>query len=195
MAKNAMHDVDDDVIEDKTLYELCVLIPYPLAQKDEQIVWKEVEKLIEEGEGKVTLKDSWGRRGLAYKIGGFTEGAYTIYYVELDPSKVRELDRQLRILKNVLRHMIIKPPKHYKPMEYGKIYDKWEEEGVFQKLRQSQEKQDRLEKQAIEKAKTAAKKATARPKKSDDVSDKPKMSEKAISDEVSKLISDESIDI
>lgn len=195
MARSPSVSDDEVVTEDKTLYELCVLIPHPLSQKDEQVVWKEVEKLIEEGEGKVTLKDSWGRRGLAYKIGGFTEGAYTIYYVEMDPSKVRELDKQLRILKNVLRHMVIKPPKNYKPVEYGKLYDKWEEEGVFQKLRQSQEKQEKQEKMVMEKAKNAAKKATARTKKADDVSDKPKMSEEAISQEVSKLISDETLDI
>lgn len=194
MARSQSVADDEVVIEDKVLYELCLLIPYPLSQKEEQTVLKDADKLLEEAGAELVLKDVWGRRGLAYKIGGFTEGAYTVFYVKMDPSKVRELDKQLRITKNVLRHMIVKPPKHYKLVEYGKLYAKWEDEGIFQKLRQSQEKQDRLEKQAIEKAKTVAKKATARPKK-DEASDKPKMSEKAISDEVSKLISDESINI
>ncbi len=185
---------DDVVIEEKTLYELCVLIPHPLTQKEEQTVWKEIDKLLEEAEAKLLLKDVWGQRGLAYKIGGFTEGSYTIFYVQIDPSKVRELDKQLRILKNVLRHMIIKPPKHYQMVKYADLYKKWEEEGTFQRLRQSQEKQEKLEKQALEKAKTAAKKVVARSsRKADDASDKPKMSEAAISNEVSKLLSDDSL--
>lgn len=188
------HDIDDAVTEDKMLYELCVLVPYPLPQKEETTVWKEVEKLLEEAEAVTKLKDVWGRRGLAYKIGGFSEGAYVIYYVEMDPSKVRELDRQLRITKNVLRHMVIKPPKHYQMMKYGELYQKWEEEGTLKRLRQSQEKQEKLEKQAIEKAKTAAKKVvtSARARKTEE-SDKPKLSEAELSQEVSKLLSDDSL--
>lgn len=189
------HAIDDAVTEDKTLYELCVLIPYPLAQKDEQTVWKEVDKLLEEAEATVTMKDVWGQRGLAYKIGGFSEGAYTIYYVEMDPSKVREFDKQLRILKNVLRHMIIKPARNYKPIKYAELYAKWDEDGVFRQLRQSAEKQKKLEKQVMDKAKVAAKKATTRTRKIEEPGDKPKMSEEAISAEVSKLLTDDAIDL
>lgn len=189
------HDHDDAVTEDATLYELCVLAPYPLSQKEEQTVWKDVEALFAELGGKVTFKDVWGRRGLAYPIKGFKEGAYVVYMLELDPSKIRELERQLRIMKNVLRHLVVKPPKHYKPVKYSELYAKWEEEGTFQQLRQSQEKQKRLEKQVMEKAKTAAKKATARTRKTEEASDKPKMSEEAISQEVSKLLSDDAIDL
>lgn len=189
------HDLDDAVTEDATLYELCVLAPYPLTQKEEQTVWKEVEALFDEVGAKVTFKDVWGRRGLAYKIGGFAEGAYVIYMVEMGPSKVRELDKQLRILKNVLRHLIVKPPKHYKPIKYSELYTKWEEEGTFQQLRRSQEKQKKLEKQVMDKAKTAAKKATTRTRKVEEASDKPKMSEEAISNEVSKLLSSDAIDL
>lgn len=182
-------------MEDATLYELCVLAPYPLSQKEDQTVWKEVEALFAELGAKVTFKDAWGRRGLAYSIGGFKEGSYVIYMIELDPSKVRELDRQLRIIKNVLRHMVVKPPKHYKPIKYSELYGKWEEEGTFQQLRRSQEKQKKLEKQVMEKAKTAAKKATARTRKVEEASDKPKLSEEAISQEVSKLIGSDGIDL
>src|SRR3989344_6307680 len=91
---------------DNRIYEYCVLYPANLSQKEESVLLKEVEHLIEEQGGKQISKDSWGKRGLAYKIKGHTEGNYIVYHYEMDPGKVREIDEALRITPNVLRHMM-----------------------------------------------------------------------------------------
>ncbi len=173
--------------EDVRIYEIAILAPYPLPQKEEQTLWKEVEKLFEEVSAKVLLKDSWGQRGLAYKVEGSTEGIFTIYYIEIDPAQIREINRQLSILKNVLRHLVVKPPKHYQFVKYGELFDKWIAENKFAELRQSADKEEKTKKTVLEKAKASARKATTR--KKEEESDKPKLSEADISNEVSKLLS------
>src|SRR5438874_124716 len=99
--------------EDVRIYECCILYPYPLGQKEEAELLKEIEGLFADAGGKLVMKDAWGRRGLAYPIGGAVEGNYIVYYYELDPLKVKEIDGALRIMKNVDRHLLVKPPKNY----------------------------------------------------------------------------------
>ncbi len=178
---------DDNV----RLYEIALLYAFPINQKEETELQKAVEHLFEEAGGKQIFKDVWGRRGLAYKIGGFNEGSFIIYYYELDPSKIDGIDEELRILKGVLRHMIIKPTKNYEIMSYADSEKKWNEKDRLEGERKQQEKEEKKLKQVVEKAK----RKTA-PKK-DDAADKPekKMTGKALNAELDKLISDSDIEI
>lgn len=146
--------------EDHRLYEFCVLYPYPLPSKEEQQLLKEVEELFAEAGGKMIAKDVWGRRGLAYTIKGSTEGSFVVYYVELMPDKVKEIDRGLRILKGMLRHLVVKPPEGYKIESYAEKYVKWMENREKEDERRAREKEEKLQAQVIERAKRQAKRAT-----------------------------------
>lgn len=177
-------DIDSD--EDVRLYEFAILYPYPLGQKEEQDLLKEIEELFTEADGKVVLKDPWGRRGLAYNIGGYDEGIFVILYVELLPSKVREIDRQLKILKGVLRHMIVKPPKNYQLRSYADTYEKWKEQSRLEEEKRAQEKEDKLKKQVVDKARRVKRPEERKPEEA-----KPIVSKETITKEVEKLISDD----
>ncbi|MFQ5511278.1 MAG: 30S ribosomal protein S6 [Candidatus Krumholzibacteriia bacterium] len=52
--------------------------------------------------------DDWGKRGLAYEIKYHKEGFYHFYKFEGSGKVIDELNRQLRIDENVLRHMIVR---------------------------------------------------------------------------------------
>ncbi len=58
-----------------------------------------------------------GRRRLAYPIRKFRDGYYALYHFSLDPSGVDEVERELRLNTQVLRHLITvyTPPKPKKP--------------------------------------------------------------------------------
>jgi small subunit ribosomal protein S6 len=175
--------------EDTRIYELCVLYPFPLNQKEEQEILKGVEELISETGAKTILKDVWGRRGLAYPIKGYREGSFVVYYLDMDPSKLKEMDNQLRILKGVLRHLVVKPPKKYKIVPMAGRYEEWKQEAKAEGERKATEKEEKLKKQVIEKAKRQTKKPDEKPK-----AEKPV--EKAdISKKLDKLISDDSIEL
>ena len=139
--------------EDTRVYEVCVLFPYPLNQKEEKEAHKEVEDYFEEVGAKQVSKDSWGRRGLAYKIGGYTEGSFIVYYYEMDPLKLKEVDQNLRISKNVLRHITVKPPKGYQIVKYSEKYEEWLENKDTEVEETKQQKEDELKKKMLEKQK------------------------------------------
>ncbi len=56
-----------------------------------------------------TLKseDAWGRRRLAYPIQKFNEGIYHLFVLESDTS-LSELDRRMKNVDRVLRHVIVR---------------------------------------------------------------------------------------
>lgn len=179
--------------EDTRIYELCILYPFPLNQKEETEILKGVEELLSEAGAKTIMKDVWGRRGLAYPIGGFREGSYVIYYLDMEPGKLKELDNQLRIMKGVLRHLVVKPPKHYKIVPYAGRFDEWKAQTKAAGELKAAEKEEKLKKQVLEKAKRAS------------AAKKPELEKKAVSDKsapkedlskkLDKLISDDGIEL
>lgn len=173
--------------EDARIYECAVLYPYPMNQKEESDLLKGVEEIFKEAEAKVLLKDAWGQRGLAYKVGGFEDGNFVIYYLEMDPSALKEVDTQLRILKGMLRHMIIKPPKKYVIAPMADNLQKWKEQSRMEGEARAAAKEEKLKKQVVEKAKRATK-----PKK---VAEEKAAPTGTISEGLDKLISDKDLEI
>lgn len=177
--------------EDTFIYEFCMLYPVDLSQKEEMLLLKEIEGFFREAEGKVVHKDAWGRRGLAYPIRKNTEGNFVVFYVELDPSKVIEIDRQLRILPNLLRHLIVKPPKGYEVVNYSERFTTWLKERETGVETQRKEEEQRLQKKVAEKAKIQAKRAEAQKK------DVPHEAVKKaqLTEKLEELISDNPLDL
>jgi small subunit ribosomal protein S6 len=157
-------------------------------QKEELELLKEIDTLFAEAGAKLVAKDAWGRRGLAYPIGGFNEGNFVIYYWEMDPSKLRELDQQLRITKGVLRHMFVKPPKHYQIVKFSETYEKWLKDRETVGEVKARETEERVKEQVARKAKrqaklTAERKPAAKPVEAEDLTQK-----------IDELISGDNID-
>ena len=183
-----------DVETDNRIYEFCVLYPSNLGQKEENAVLKDVESTIEEQGGKQVSKDLWGKRGLAYKIKGHIEGNFVVYHYDLDPTKVREIDEAIRITPNVLRHIVVKPPKGYSIVKYSEGYENWLKNREMEADRMVREKEQRLAEKVAEKAKRQAKRAAAAKKEAPEVP-KAETDTKKISEQLEKLISDDNLDI
>lgn len=178
------------------IYELCVLYPYPLPQKEEQEVLKAVEHIFEDAQAKLVSKDSWGRRGLAYAIKGSTEGCYVIYHYEVDPEKIREIDEAIRITPNVLRHLLIKPPKGYEVVKFSEQFKNWQKSREEGDQRSAAAAEEKLRKQVADRAKRQAKRVEEEKKvKKETEAPKKPLSEGALEEEISKLISDDEINL
>ena len=170
--------------EDVRVYETAILYPSPINQKEENELLKAIDELFAEAKATLVLKDAWGDRGLAYKIGGFDEANVLVMYHEIDPSKIKELDRQLSILKGVLRHLIVKPVKNYDIAPMAGRLDQWKEQVRMDRETRLREKEEKKLKQVVDKVK----RAPAKPKKA--VEDKPAPTE-TVEQGVDKLISDD----
>ena len=58
--------------------------------------------------GEVRSLEPWGRRRLAYPIKRYHEGNYQLAHFSLGPDHAIELDRNLKLNEQVIRHMIIR---------------------------------------------------------------------------------------
>jgi small subunit ribosomal protein S6 len=87
-------------------YELvCIIQP----ELDENAFKGAVEKIqgwIGDAGGSVDKVDVWGRRRLATQIHKQREGQYVLLNVTLDPKSTAELERNIRFLEPVMRHML-----------------------------------------------------------------------------------------
>lgn len=87
-------------------YELvCILQP----DLDETAFNEAVEKVkgwVTEPGGKIENVDVWGRRKLAYFIQKQREGQYVLLKIAMPPDATKELERNIRFLEPVMRHML-----------------------------------------------------------------------------------------
>ncbi|SNT00646.1 SSU ribosomal protein S6P [Anaerovirgula multivorans] len=88
-------------------YELlCVFEPNTEEEKRNQLLDK--FKGIIEADGEVENVDEWGLRKLAYEIDKIKEGYYVLMNFTTNPDTPKEINRNLKIADEVIRHMIIK---------------------------------------------------------------------------------------
>lgn len=87
-------------------YELVVLL-HPDLEIDVEAPINKVEGLIQSVGGKAVKRDNWGKKRLAYKIARQSFAIYVYFEVQLDPEKVSQLERQILITEEVLRHILV----------------------------------------------------------------------------------------
>jgi small subunit ribosomal protein S6 len=68
----------------------------------------QVAKVVEQFGGTVERSEPWGRRRLAYDISNQREGTYVLEVLNGPPAMTTELDRRLRVLDIVMRHLIVR---------------------------------------------------------------------------------------
>ena len=89
-------------------YELMMVVP----QMDDEGLQTTLERVnsdIGERGGTVVRQERWGgMRRLAYPINDHNEGNYVLTYLELDPERASELEANLRVSENVLRHLLLR---------------------------------------------------------------------------------------
>lgn len=76
-----------------------------------QNVVNKISENVSNLKGNVVDTDLMGRKKLAYDINNFRDAYMAVLKVELDPSKVSEFNRQLRLNDNVMRMMFMEVSK------------------------------------------------------------------------------------
>jgi small subunit ribosomal protein S6 len=74
-----------------------------LADLHQQIV-----AIVERFGGKIDRTEQWGRRKLAYDIAHQREGTYVLEVMSGPTAMTAELDRRLRVIDTVMRHLIVR---------------------------------------------------------------------------------------
>lgn len=91
-------------------YEILFIVRPDLDEEQVTAAAKSVETLITNLGGEHQKTDVWGRRRLAYEVAHLREGQYVLTDFKLDPTRVPELERTLRISETVFRHLVVRKP-------------------------------------------------------------------------------------
>lgn len=95
-----------DVLRD---YELVLIAVPQLDDEGLATLTERVAGWITAANGTATGTNVWGRRQLAYAIRKHTEGVYVVVNFQLVPSATRELERNLSLDEQIIRHLVVRP--------------------------------------------------------------------------------------
>ena len=87
-------------------YEVLYVITPELDDEANQSVQDKFAKIITDNGGEIEKTDVWGKRRLAYAIDYKTEGFYVLVNFNANPELPRELERNLRNDKRIMRYMV-----------------------------------------------------------------------------------------
>ncbi len=87
-------------------YELMVLL-HPDLEIDVETPIAKIEGLVQAAGGRVTKRDNWGKKRLAYRIAKQDFAVYVYFEILIDPSQVRELEKTVLITEEVIRYILV----------------------------------------------------------------------------------------
>ncbi len=94
------------------LYEHVFLARQDLSPQQVDALVEQYKGIIEEAGGSVSRIENWGLRTLAYRINKNRKAYYTLMNITAEPAAVAEMERQMRLSEDVLRHLTIKVEEH-----------------------------------------------------------------------------------
>lgn len=89
-------------------YELVLIFKPELSSDEQKKVLTKTEKFLTTGSGKIKSQNDWGKKTFAYPISKLTEGLYWFLEFQAEPKLADELNKNLRLEDQVLRHLLIK---------------------------------------------------------------------------------------
>ena len=96
------------------LYEHVFLARQDLAQAQVDALAENATKIIADNGGKVVKTETWGLRGLAYRIAKNRKAHYVMLDIDAPAAAMAELERQTGINEDVIRFMTIRVEDHEK---------------------------------------------------------------------------------
>ena len=89
-------------------YELVYILSPEISDETLENRVNEITQFITGKEGVVDNVDKWGKKKLAYPIKHFLEGNYILTRFKMSPARCKELEANLHISEDVVRHLLIK---------------------------------------------------------------------------------------
>lgn len=89
-------------------YELVYIVVPETTEQELADLHGQVEGVLTRLGGTLVRSEPWGRRKLAYEIGPHKEGIYVLEVFTGPAEVVKELDRRLKVIDRVIRHLIVR---------------------------------------------------------------------------------------
>ena len=89
-------------------YELVYIVTPEATDQEVADLHTQVEQIVQRFNGIFDKTENWGRRKLAYDIGKHREGTYVVETISGSGELMKEIDRRLRVIDQVIRHLIVR---------------------------------------------------------------------------------------
>ena len=100
-------------------YELVYILPPDTTEQQVAELHGQIEAVVSRMHGQISSTENWGRKRLAYEIGHNKEGFYVLQVINGSGELMKELDRRLKVLDLVIRHMVVRVDEVQLPL--GKL--------------------------------------------------------------------------
>ena len=93
-------------------YELVYVVSPDASDDQVTSLHTQIEETVTRMGGQLEKTENWGRRKLAYEIGRHKEGTYVLEVLHGSGELMKELDRRLKVLDYVIRHLAVRVDEH-----------------------------------------------------------------------------------
>ncbi len=98
-------------------YELVYILPPDTTEQQVAEIHEQLGAVVSRMSGTIDRTENWGRKRLAYEIAHHKEGVYVIDVINGGGELMKELDRRLRVMDQVIRHMIVRVDQEKKVVD------------------------------------------------------------------------------
>jgi small subunit ribosomal protein S6 len=89
-------------------YELVYIVKPDASDQEVTDLHTQIEQIVQRFNATLDKTENWGRRKLAYEIGHHREGTYVVETITGTGDVMKEIDRRLRVIDQVIRHLVVR---------------------------------------------------------------------------------------
>jgi small subunit ribosomal protein S6 len=89
-------------------YELVYIVTPEASEQEIADLHTQIDQIVQRYGGTFDKTENWGRRKLAYEIGHHREGTYVVETITGSGELMKEIDRRLRVIDQVIRHLVVR---------------------------------------------------------------------------------------
>jgi small subunit ribosomal protein S6 len=89
-------------------YELVYIVTPDASEQEIADLHTQIEQIVQRYGGTFDKTENWGRKRMAYDIGRHREGNYVVETITGSGELMKEIDRRLRVLDQVIRHLVVR---------------------------------------------------------------------------------------
>jgi small subunit ribosomal protein S6 len=98
-------------------YELVYIVTPDATEQEVSDLHTQVEQIVQRFGATIEKSENWGRKKLAYDIAHHREGTYVVETITGSGELMKELDRRMRVIDQVIRHLVVRVDKELQVAE------------------------------------------------------------------------------
>jgi small subunit ribosomal protein S6 len=89
-------------------YELVYIVTPEASEDQVAALHTTVEEIVGRYNGTIDKTENWGKKKFAYEIGHHREGTYVVETITGSGELMKELDRRLKVVDQVIRQLVVR---------------------------------------------------------------------------------------